>query len=78
MKYIGGEAEALLIASSCQKSDAAYAISTAKESLILWGSVNDRLGMARAYAAIGQYELEQTNLPEATRNYEESLKLFLW
>ena len=76
VKYIGGEAEALLIASSCQKSDAAHAISTAKESLTLWGSVNDRLGMARAYAAIGQYELEQTNLPEATRNYEESLKLF--
>ena len=75
--YIAGKAEALLIASAWQNSKyPPQAISTARESLALWGSLNDRLGMARAYQTIGHYEFGQTNLAEATRNFEESLQLF--
>lgn len=75
--YIAGKAEALLLSSDCQNyQDPSQAINTAHESLALWQSINDRLGMARAYAAIGHYEIAQTNLAEATRNHEESLKIF--
>ena len=75
--YIPGKAEALLQLSDCQNYDnTPQAISTARESLGLWQSVNDRLGMARSYEAIGHYELAQTNLIEATKNHEESLKIF--
>ncbi|HEX7333910.1 MAG TPA: CHAT domain-containing tetratricopeptide repeat protein [Pyrinomonadaceae bacterium] len=75
--YIGGKAEALLQLSDCQNYDnPSLAISTARESLALWQSENDRLGMARAYEAIGHYEFGQTNLAEATKNHEESLKIF--
>lgn len=77
VNYIDGKAEALLVASACQNSDdPPQAISAARESLALWGSINDRLGMARAYQTIGYYELAQTNLAESTKNHEESLKLF--
>jgi tetratricopeptide (TPR) repeat protein len=75
--YIAGNAEALLLLSDCQNyHNPPEAISTARQSLELWGSINDRLGMARAYEAIGHYEYAQTNLVEATKNHEESLKIF--
>jgi CHAT domain-containing protein/tetratricopeptide (TPR) repeat protein len=75
--YIVGHAEALLLLSDYQnRVDTPQAISTARESLALWQSVNDRLGMARSYEAIGHYEFAQTNLIESTKNHEESLKLF--
>ena len=75
--YIAGNAEALLLLSDCQNyHNPPEAISTARQSLELWGSINDRLGMARAYEAIGHYEYAQRNLVEATKNHEESLKIF--
>lgn len=75
--YIPGKAEALLLLSDCQNyENPPQAISTAGASLELWESVNDRLGTARAHAAIGHYELAQTNLLEATKNHEEALKIF--
>lgn len=75
--YIAGRAEALLLLSDCQNySNPGLAISTARESLELSQSVNDRLLMARAHEAIGHYELARTNLIESTRNHELSLKIF--
>lgn len=75
--YIAGNAEALLLLSDCQNyADPPQAINTARESLALWQSLNDRLGMARSYEAIGHYEFAQTDLIESTKNHEESLKIF--
>ena len=75
--YIAGKAEALLLLSDCQMDQSlSQAVSTAHESFELWQSLNDRLGMARAYEAIGHYQILQWNLVEARKNHEESLKIF--
>ena len=75
--YIPGTAQALLLLSDCQNySEPELAISTARESLRLFESLNDRLGMARAHEAIGHYQLAQTNLVESTQNHEASLRIF--
>jgi CHAT domain-containing protein len=75
--HVAAEAETLLLLSDCQNySEPDLAINTAQTSLALWQSVNDRLGMARAYEAIGHYQLAQTRLPEATASHNESLKIF--
>lgn len=75
--YIAGKAEALLLRSDCQNyTNPELAIVTARESLRLFESVNDRLGMAKAHEAVGHYLLAQTNLVESTENHEASLKIF--
>ena len=75
--YIAGKAEALLLLSNCQIDNSlSQAVTTARESLELWQSLNDRQGMGLAYRAIGYYQLLQSNIVEATKNHEESLKIF--
>lgn len=75
--YSAGKAEALLLLSDCQNlTEPDLAINTARESLALWQSINDRLGIARSYEAIGHYQLAQTNLMDSTQSHEESLKIF--
>jgi CHAT domain-containing protein len=75
--YIVGKAEALLLLSDCQNyGDPELAINTARESLALWQSVTDSLGMARSYEAIGHYQFTQTNLTESAQSHEESLRIF--
>ena len=77
VNYVAGKAEALLLLSDCQNySDPDLAINTARASLAHWQSVNDALGMARAYEAIGHYQFAQTNLVESTQSHEESLRIF--
>ena len=75
--YIAGKAEVLLLLSDCQMDqDLTLAISTARLSLELWQSLNDRLGMGKAYEAVGHYQILQSNMIEATKNFEESRKIF--
>lgn len=75
--YIAGKAEVLLLLSNCQMNKSlSLALTTARESLELWQSLNDRHGMALAYRAIGYYQILQSNVIEATKNHEESLKIF--
>jgi CHAT domain-containing protein len=77
INYAVGKAEALLLLSDCQNyKDADQAIRTAQESLALWQSVNDRLGIGRTYEAIGHYQLAQTRLMESTQSHEASLEIF--
>ncbi len=75
--YVQGKAEALLTLSDCQNSsDHGLALSTAQESLNLWKSRNNKVGMANSSAAIGHYQLAQTNLMEATQSQEAALALW--
>lgn len=77
INYIAGEAEALLLSSNCQMDKSlSLALNAAGESLERWRSLNNRQGMALAYRAIGHYQLLQSNVVEATKNHEESLKIF--
>lgn len=76
--YVAGKAEALLNLSVCQnlKSNHALALGTARESLALWQSINHRWGVAKAYAAAGEYQLSQNELTEATGSYEAALSIW--
>lgn len=75
--YVEGKAAALLTLSDClNSSDHRLALSTAQESLNLWKSVNNKVGMANSYVAIGHYQLAQTNLVEATQSEEAALALW--
>jgi CHAT domain-containing protein len=74
--YVAGKAEALLTLSDCRNyHDQALAVRTAQEALALWKSINFKLGMARSYIALGDYQLSQSNLTEATQNSETALNL---
>lgn len=55
-------------------SDHALALSTAQEALALFQSANDNVGIAQAYAQIGRCHLAQSNLAEATENYNLALQ----
>jgi CHAT domain-containing protein len=75
--YIAGKAEALLILSDCQTyGDHALALRTAQEALALWRSLNHKWGVAKSFAAIGEYQLAQNNLTEAAQSYEAALNLW--
>lgn len=74
--YVAGRAEALLTISDCENhADHVQALKTARESLALWQSEDRKWGAARAYLAIGDYQLEQNDLNEAEKSYKASLKL---
>jgi CHAT domain-containing protein len=75
--YVAGKAEGLLILSNCQvNTDPALALRSAQQALNLWESVNAKPGIARAYAAIGDYQLTLDNLAEATQASEAALGLW--
>jgi CHAT domain-containing protein len=75
--YVAGKAEALLTLSECQNyGDHALALRTAEESLALSKSINNRSAIARAYSAVGHYQLAQNNLEEATQSHEAALSLW--
>src|SRR5689334_13846929 len=73
--YREGKAEALLIRPYCI-SNKVKALQNAEESLELWKSTNQKLGQAQAYMVVGEYQLIQNNLVEATRNYETAQQLW--
>lgn len=75
--YVAGKAQALLTLSKCQNhGDHALALATAQEALALWRSVNDKWGMAKSYSAIGDYQLAQNNLTQATESHQTALNLW--
>ncbi|MFL6216848.1 MAG: CHAT domain-containing protein [Blastocatellia bacterium] len=75
--YVAGKAEALLILSDCQTySDHALALRTAQQALALFQSIDHKWGIAKSYAAVGEYQFDQNNLPEATASYEAALNLW--
>ncbi|HEY0724774.1 MAG TPA: tetratricopeptide repeat protein, partial [Pyrinomonadaceae bacterium] len=75
--YEEGKAESLLVLSDCQNhSDRDLALLTAKDSLVVWQSVNSKWGMAKAYMTIGDYQLSQNELEAATESLEAALGLW--
>ena len=71
-----GKAEALLLLSKEQnnKKNHALAVNTATEALGLWQSVNNVRGVVRSHLQIGQYQMAQTNLVEATQSLQTALE----
>jgi len=75
--YVAGKAQALLTLSDCQNAnDHALALNTAQEALALYKSIGHKIGLANSYGLIGDYQLAQTNLPEATLSYEAAQALW--
>ena len=73
--YVEGKAEALLIRPFCIPNNV-EALQNAEESLELWKSTNQKMGQARAYMIVGEYQMIQNNLVESTLNYETAKKLW--
>ena len=75
--YVAGKAQALLTLSNCQNyGNHALAAATAQEALALWRSVDDKWGIAESYSAIGDYQLGQDNLEEATQSHQTALNIW--
>ena len=74
---LAGRAEALLTLSDCQNhSEHVKALRTAQESLALWQSLNRKHEVALTQQAIGDYQLEQNNLSEASESYQAALDIW--
>lgn len=74
---VNSQAEALLALSEKQNFDNhALALQSAQEALALWRASADDAGMARAYTQIAECHFAQSDLPEATENYERALQLW--
>src|SRR5262245_21242468 len=70
------EAEDLLkLADKQNEKDHVLASQTAERALQRWQSLAHKSGMARAYGLIGRCNLAQSNLAEATKNYQNALAL---
>lgn len=75
--YTGGQAQALLTLSDNQNfANHVIGLETAQKALSLWKTLDDKPGLARTYAQIGDCYQAQNLLPEATRNYEEAQKIW--
>ena len=73
--YVAGKAEALLIRPFCHPNKI-EGLQNAQQSLELWKSTNQTMGQAKAYMIVGEYQMIQNNLVEATSNYETAQKLW--
>jgi CHAT domain-containing protein/Flp pilus assembly protein TadD len=74
--YVAGEAQALLELSQLKNNEGHdLALETAKQSLALWQTLNDKAGQARAYLHIGQYQQAQQMLDDSARSFEAALSL---
>ncbi|HYK21036.1 MAG TPA: tetratricopeptide repeat protein, partial [Pyrinomonadaceae bacterium] len=56
--YVEGAADSLMISSYCQ-NDTSLALQNAQDSLRLWQSTSNKLGVARAYQAVGEFQMIQ-------------------
>src|SRR5215213_4077137 len=73
--YTEGKAEALLILAYCQ-SETSVALENAEEALELWKKTNQKLGIARAYMVLGEFQMIQYRLIESTQSYESAKELW--
>src|SRR5205807_37402 len=75
--YTRGRAQALLTLSDLQNyHNHVLGLQTALEALALWQTLDDRAGLARAYAEIGLCYTVQSMLPEATQNFQQALQIW--
>jgi len=73
--YVEGKAQTLFLRSYCQ-TNKLTALEVAQQSLQLWQSTSDKLGVAEAHLAVGENQLIQNNLIEASQSYEAAQKLW--
>ncbi len=75
--YTYGQAQALLTLSDLQNYyNHPLAVRTAQQALTLWQILDDKPGIARTCAQLGDYYLAQNLLPESMQNYDRALALW--
>ena len=74
-RYVEGKAEALLIRPFCI-INTFEGLQDAEKSLELWKSTNQRMGQARAYMVVGEYQMIQNKLVESGRSFETAQKMW--
>ena len=71
------QAESLLALSERQNIDNhAVSLRTAQQALALWQTLANQEGIARTYAMIARCYFAQSDLPQATQNYEKALAIW--
>lgn len=71
------QAESLLALSKSQNIDNhALALRTAQQALKLWQTLENQEGIARSYSMIARCYFAQSDLSEATQNYEKALAIW--
>jgi CHAT domain-containing protein len=73
--YIEGKAEAFLIAADCESSKKA-ALAYSEQAVELWKSTGRKLGIARAYLVLGEFQMVQNRLMESTQSFQSALELW--
>jgi CHAT domain-containing protein/tetratricopeptide (TPR) repeat protein len=75
--YIAGEAAALMPLSECQDfTDHGLAIKSAQKSLELSQSMDNKAGIAQAYAGLSKFQMLQSDIMEAAKSSEEALRIW--
>ena len=75
--YIAGHAEALLTLSRCQDfTDHALSIKTARKSLEMSESIGNRIGVARAYSNLSEFQMLQSSILEAGESSQMALRIW--
>lgn len=74
-RYVEGKAEALLIRPFCN-INTFEGLQDAEKALELWKSTNQKIGQARAYMVVGEYQMIQNKLAESGRSFETAQKLW--
>lgn len=71
------QAQSLLELSESQnKKDHPLALETAHSALSLFQTIGDKEGIARSYALIGRFHTAQSDLEEASENYQTALQMW--
>jgi CHAT domain-containing protein/tetratricopeptide (TPR) repeat protein len=74
-EYVEGKAEALMVSSPCE-SDRSKALNLAQQSVQLWQSIDNKLGLARSYLVLGEFQMVQYKLFEAAESLQKALELW--
>jgi len=73
--YVEGKAAALLIAADCE-SNKTTALQYSEQAVELWKATGRKLGLARAYLVLGEYQMVQNRLMESTQSFQAALELW--
>ena len=73
--YVEGKAEALMTSCFCE-DEKTKALDSAQQSVQLWQSLNNKLGMARSYFVLGEFQMVQYKLFESAESFQKGMSLW--
>ena len=73
--HVEGKAEALMVSCFCE-DEKTKALDSAQQSVQLWLSLNNKLGMARSYFVLGEFQMVQYQLFESAESFQKAMVLW--